>query len=136
MRTLFLLPLVTTLHAAELTLEWDPNAPADQVTKYSLYEVVASPDFKLKLAEVSGQLTTLTFDFSAGPHEIVLTASNALGIESGPSNAVQFTVPHPPTGLRIKIAVQASEDMLNWQTIASIDDAVADRKFYRLVFPQ
>jgi len=75
-----------------VTLAWDANNPADQVTAYRVYEVSGS-DLVL-VAEVPGETTVATITVpSAGRRVYVATAVNYWG-ESDLSNEART----PPAG--------------------------------------
>jgi len=58
-------------HAASVTVAWDANPPAEQVTGYTLYEGTK--------ALWTGPGTTATVDLTPGPHTLEVTAKNPWG---------------------------------------------------------
>ena len=92
---------------ADVKLQWDPNDPGEQVTKYTLYEKVGSN--YLKIADIASPTVTYTItSVVPGRHVYVVTASNSWG-ESGYSNeAITPNLNNPPKNLTWQIIVTVS----------------------------
>lgn len=88
----------------------------------------------VKLGTVAAPAVSIMLNLDPGRYEIYATAISAEGVHSLPSEPVTFTVPAAPKNLRIKIALQASNDMETWETVAVYHDAEGSRRFYRAVF--
>ena len=89
-----------TGHAAQVTLEWDPNPAGEEITKYTLYEDGS--------AKWSGTATTATLETTPGVHRYTATATNVWG-ESEPSEpAVTPGGAQPPAGLRVSVVVDVT----------------------------
>jgi len=108
---LVLLLIATPLLAQTPTVNfaWDPNAAADQVTKYTLYERVATVYNKLAdilpAACTATECTYALGGVTPGVHYYVLSASNAWQ-ESGYSNEVATPgAATVPTNVRITITI-------------------------------
>lgn len=93
--------------ATDVRLEWD-EIPDNEVIGYVVYRAqmsgVTSAPF-MKVADVPGRETTIYVDTvdDATDWVWVVTARNAGGLESGPSNITQLyelTLPIPPRNLR------------------------------------
>ena len=94
---LLFLMFATALKAATVNLAWDAN-PANQfVVKYTLYEWVDNQ--AVKLLETAETTATIS-NVGPGDHSYYVTATNAFGIESGPSNEVTIGMMTPPANLR------------------------------------
>lgn len=116
MKRLFLflfLALLATLplaaQTAQVSLVWDPNPAADQVSKYSVYEKISGTFVKLMDISptvcTSTDCTALLTAVSPGIHTYAVTATNQWG-ESAKSN--EATSPGPagiPLNLKIVIKV-------------------------------
>jgi len=104
---LAILPAVA--QSAQVQLQWTPNAAADQVTKYIVYEKIGGQ--YVKLLEVTPSACTPTDcnatlpGVTAGVHTYAVTAANLWG-ESGRSNEVASPPPAgSPMNLKIIITV-------------------------------
>lgn len=96
---------------ASVTLKWDPNTEAD-LAGYKVYDCIPAPA-PCSIAQHSGvedvgNLVTITLPgiFQEGSTFFV-TAYDASGNESGPSNKVTVGIPPAdPSGLTITITIQ------------------------------
>ena len=137
MKTLLL--LLTLLicwpaQAATVRFEWDANPAEDEVASYQLWERVSADTTRL-VATVNGDTVTTSGEFAVGAHAVFVTAVSAEGVSSGPSNTVTFRVPNAPGTLKIKIAIESSDDGVDWAFASAVEvDASAQRQFYRIAF--
>lgn len=101
--TLLLLPLLlllaaTAAHARDVTVAWDPNPPAENVTGYVLHYGAtsrATPGFSGYDTQVDvHNVTETTLDLAPGTY-LALTAYNAAGLSSDYS--VELQVQPVPT---------------------------------------
>ena len=77
------------------------------------------------------------FPLATGDWFSVVTVYNEWGLESMPSNEIQFTMktaPQTPGALRVTIVIESSADLQSWEPLATIFDLKEDKKFYRLAF--
>ncbi len=80
------------LSAGEVTLAWDPNSEPD-LAGYKLYYGLESGQYD-EIIDVGNVTTTTVPGLDAGlTYYFVVTAYNAAGLESDPSNEVSYTVP-------------------------------------------
>jgi hypothetical protein len=102
---LVLLATLAQAVAVSVTLEWDPNTEPD-IDHYTIKWgfVQGQEDHNIDV----GKTTTYTVSEPwpiGGTVYFVLTATNAIGLESGPSNEVFYTItpwnPNAPGHLRI-----------------------------------
>ena len=100
MRPLFLLLLATTAHAELLTFAWDANSEPD-VIGYRLHFGSESGDYGR--AVNCGNVTQFSLELEEGERFVVVTAYNAAGLESPPSNELdlQGDPPAPPEDRRL-----------------------------------
>lgn len=95
--TIILLALAFAAHAASVSLQWDANAPAEQVTGYNVYV----DGVKNQTVATNQATATVT----PGVHSFYVTAVNAWN-ESGPSNSVTTpAVTTIPKNVKITITV-------------------------------
>lgn len=129
-----LLCLILLAHASDVTLEWDANAPEDQVEYYTVYEKVADTWTPIVVVN-SGTFVPMTVTPTA--HTYAVTASN-LWAESGLSESVSTPggPPSAPQHLRIpgKVAlnIEKSPDLVAWEPAATIYFDDAERMFFRM----
>lgn len=126
---LILLLLAIQARAVTVAFEWDANPPADAVTGYVLFEALPNGDSR-KLAEVDSKTLTASGDFTGGKHSVYVIARSG-GIESPPSDPVSFTVPGKPGTPRIKVVLQTSADLDNWEDLAVAYVPENQRQFFR-----
>ena len=133
MRPLFLLLLATTAHAELLTFAWDANSEPD-VIGYRLHFGSESGDYGR--AVNCGNVTQFSLELEEGERFVVVTAYNAAGLESPPSNELdlQGDPPAPPEGFHAKpsadgmqvsahfpgrgVVVEESDDLKTWRELA------------------
>ena len=84
---LFAIVLTTFASCRERTVAWDANPASDGVTEYRLY---AGTDGNYTLVQTiaGGDTVEVTVDLPDEATHIVLTAANAAGLESLPSDSV------------------------------------------------
>src|ERR1051326_2091558 len=126
------------LHTAALagqivTLAWD-SSPDTNVTGYVLYSGNASGTYSSRVDVGTNTSTTVASLAEGSTYYFVVTAYNADGIESGPSNEVDFIVPglirlvqgggtNAPVRVSFPVApghnyvLQATTDLFSWVTI-------------------
>ena len=95
---LALLLFAVSAHASTVTLAWDPNPAAEQVTGYSVYQD--------GVKVWSGPATTATVaNVAPGPHSFTATAVNLWG--ESPQSLPATTPPGPsaPKGVAITVTV-------------------------------
>lgn len=99
-----LLALTLTASAATLNLDWDNNAPSDQVTGYCVYASL-NGGASAKLLTVQTNTAQLP-SLPAGLYVFNVTATNAWG-ESAKSLPVSTSVGagNVPVGLKIRIVL-------------------------------
>lgn len=109
MKTLFalisLVALTLTAFGASVTLAWDANPPAENVSEYRIYEKVGTN--YVQVGFTTGTTITIT-GVASGTHTYVATAFN--GIESDYSNEALANVvttnqPSGPNNLRVTVIV-------------------------------
>ena len=91
---------ITTIYAASVTLAWDPNIEPD-VAGYRLYYGTSSNMFGIVVN--CGNVTNYTVaDLQNGlTYSFYVTCYNTSGLESEPSNVVDYSVPTTNGILRI-----------------------------------
>jgi len=131
---LFLLPLLP-LRAVEIFIEWDaPDAETAQlVAATQLYE--RKPDGTVtKIGAAMGLDTFVKIDFPEGKHTIYAAFLDAEGAPGLPSEDLTFHILKRPGTPRIKVALQRSTDLQDWQTVAVMEGPEDDREFFKLAF--
>ena len=121
--TLILALIVTTLstlHAAEVTLAWDPNLEPD-IAGYRLY--YGQPPGTEAGAIELGNFTTYTVeDLTEGAtYFFYVTCHSTMGLESEPSNTIEYTVPGtvPDPELRIvETRLDGYDVTITWTSVA------------------
>lgn len=130
---LALLLLCLPLCAATVELEWDdPENAAGSVQRYGVYLKTGDGEFVQVGSSITRQY--LFQALAPGNYQARVTAVSAEGLQSLPSNTITFTAPAAPANLRIKIALEVSDDLQTWQTVAVHYAPEAQRRFYRLAF--
>lgn len=82
------------LFAAQVQLGWDPS-PDATITGYRVHHGASSGNYSTSI-DVGLTTTTTVTDLDPGQcYFFVVTAYNALGLESGPSNEVRCDIPNP-----------------------------------------
>lgn len=95
--TIMLMALAFTAQASSVSLQWDANAPAEQVTGYNVYV-----DGVKTQTVTTNQATAIV---TPGAHSFYVTAVNSWN-ESGPSNTVTTpSVTTSPKNVKITITV-------------------------------
>lgn len=95
--TLFLLLFATTAFAAPVTVEWDPNPPEEQVTHYCV---------QVNGTTVEPCVTATEKDLDANIGDVLtVTAHNAAGLSSLPSDPVTVPGVTSPGSFRFKVTV-------------------------------
>jgi len=91
----------------EVTLEWDPN-PEPEVSGYRLH-IGPEPGTYNQTRDAGNKTTIAVRELVAGEtYYFVVTAYDAAGSESLPSNEVSFTAPWP-SGLHAKTVLEPDE---------------------------
>jgi len=123
--------------AREITLAWDPNPTADQVTEYRVYELTGAG---WALLGSTADTRWTIGDRDPGQYEFAVTAVNFWG-ESVRSDSTSTPpgLPTPPPGPHIEgarqVAMEVSNDLETWKQVAVVD-TVADREFWRVRFQE
>lgn len=138
MKTLLLSLLLCGVACARtVTLVWDANPPADQVTVYRVYELVPAGWTQI------GETTTPRFEVgerTPGKYEFAITAVNfwgeSLRSESATTPAAPPSIPLPPSieGAK-RVVLEKSDDLERW-TVAAYYDSIAQREFFRVNWPE
>lgn len=120
--------------APSISLEWGPSPDAD-VNNYRLYWGPGSGNYN-GFADLGNVTNTVFTQLVRGAHYFfVVTAMNAEGAESDPSNEIDCVVPkvRASGALVLPAVVEASVDLRTWAAVASVElDADAPAGFYRL----
>ena len=134
MKTILFLLCACKALATSVSLEWDKNPEAEIA-----YTLEAKPGAELDPGEwqpvaSTPELTITVTTLKPGMWSFRLRAVTLDGtLQSDPSNIVTTViVPDKPKGLRI--VLEASRDMEDWETVATYEVPEADRAFYRIVF--
>ena len=107
-KTLTLIAALLTLTAQPETFEWD-HSPDPTVTGYRLYWRVSSNVYTASrgISRSTNAITIADTTFTANtPFFFTVTATNAIGIESVPSNVVGWTnivAPSPVKNFRVVV---------------------------------
>ena len=138
----FLLLLLFPLFAysqARNVLEWD-LPPAEQlpfISGYEIYKVVypaTGIDGWTKIATATGSGTNfVAVELAPGPHRLVAVSVGLLNEKSVPSEPLDVNIPAALKKLRVRISMQASDDLLNWTELAVAEEAMVARRQYRMV---
>jgi hypothetical protein len=120
-----------------VSLAWDPSPDAD-VVNYRLYWGPSSGvyDGSRDLGNVTN---TVHANIVAGGHYFfVVTAFNAAGAESDPSNELDYQVPvTPPKKLRLVQTLQAAATPFGpWQEVGTLNSLIEQKpssEFFRVV---
>ena len=119
MKTLLtLLALTTQLIAGPVTVAWDANPPAENVTGYKVHYGTASRTYPT-VVDVAN-VTTLTLELAPGVYYLNATAYNSAGDSDFPEELVitmPGTPPTPPKGLRV-VEIQTSSNLRDWSPVA------------------
>lgn len=87
-----------------LTLIWDNNPPADQVTQYRLYIGISPTNYTVSYLSSTNTLTLQTNQFFPGKtNYFAVSAINSVGLESELSDEISefiITPPSKPINLR------------------------------------
>jgi len=135
--TLFTLSALSASAGQSLSLEWD-SSPDPNVVGYRLYyRDLASTN--VHVADVKGQTWVELNDLNAAStYSFSVTAYNAVGLESDPSNSIEYTIPLGAVATAVskdrsgrpvlrmfaqgvtgrRLALQKSADLLNWTTMS------------------
>jgi len=149
--------------AQSLALIWNPSTAAG-VTGYHIYYGTDGTNFQYVIDAGTNTSYTVTGLQEGQTNSFVVTAYNAQGVESAPSNLISYIVPglvdlapkagpRSPTVIRFVVApghtfqVQASVDLTTWNTIGQIiatsnawtqvedlEGVNLKQRFYRLVW--
>lgn len=104
MRAILALLLLTVSGlAADITLAWDANPAAEQVTKYNVYEIL--PTGKKLLGSTSG--TELKLSLEPGQKTLAVSAVNAWGESPLSDPLVLPNIALKPQRLRVTLEVSA-----------------------------
>lgn len=126
-RILLLLLFPILSHAGEIKLAWDAS-PSTNVVGYILYAGTNNPALTNVAERINtGTNQTVVVDFvKRGSWFFWVTAHEAQGVESEPSNIVQVQVPEPPANART-VVIEATVDLssTNW----------SEKAFLRLRLP-
>lgn len=131
-----LLAAISAGAAPTVSLAWEPSPDAD-VVKYRLYcgPSTGTYSFSRDLGNVTN--TVFTNMVAGGHYWFVVTAINAGGAESDPSNEIDLAVPvSPPRNLRITQSLQASASPAGpWREVGTLQSLLAAEdaaQFYRV----
>lgn len=83
--------------SAKVGLRWDPSASADAVTGYKVYYGTTTATYQNVLDVGPVQTTVVSNLVSGTTYFFAVTAYNAQGLESVPSNEISYTPPAAPT---------------------------------------
>lgn len=126
-RILLLLLFPILSHAGEIPLAWDAS-PSTNVTGYILYAGTNNPALTNVVERINtGTNKTVVVEFvKRGSWFFWVTAHDDLGIESEPSNIIQFQVSEPPPNF-MTVVIEATVDLssTNW----------SEKAFLRLRLP-
>lgn len=110
--------VVSGLQAAQVTLAWDPNAEPD-VAGYRLYYGAGGDEFSTVLN--TGNVTNYTVaDLEPGvTYAFYVTCYNTSGLESEPSNVVEYAVPESGDGAPAvsSMLVTPSGLVMEWEAV-------------------
>lgn len=123
------------------TFAWDPN-PETNIDRYHLY-FGTEPGVWTSMVNAGPNTQAEILFPDYGVYYIVATAINNSGQESPKSEELMAEIiwrgpaaPTMPRASGFNVAVEASTDLENWQTIASASNPFGMREFYRLTFPR
>lgn len=114
---LTLLLLTATLAWGQVTFVWDPS-PSPGVAGYKLWV-----DTNLMLT-VSGTTTQAVARLWPGTHNYYVTATNAMGIESKPSNVLTNRGVWPPANIRISYNRTNDDIRITWSPNDPLDEVI------------
>lgn len=110
------LACLARLQAADVTLAWDPNTEPD-IAGYRLYYGTPIGTYS-SVVNVGNHTNTTVVDLQTGlTYAFYVTCYNTSGLESEPSNVVQYTVPatgggnHPPLALNQVITAAPGQEI-------------------------
>lgn len=115
--------------AETVTLAWDANPPADNVTAYEL-RYGTDPANLTGKSRVAGATQTAV-ELAPGIYHFVVVAITASGIESLPSARVTHTV-RPGAPQRLRVILQSSADLESWDDELEVLNKPPGRKFWRI----
>lgn len=86
---------------ASITFSWDTNPPSENVTHYTIYNIITGTKEKIK--EI--QENTVTLSLGKGDYEIAVSASNQIGESELSEETIRFRIiegtnPSSPTNLQ------------------------------------
>lgn len=133
---LVFLLLAVRCFAAEITLQWDANPIEEETSEYRIYRQTG-PDSWESVAQVAGDVTQVTLTLPAGRHTFAATSVNQWGesIRSVPVSTP--LLPTPPKGGKIKtlkLTLQSSRDMQNWNALVSFEIPWEQNQLFRCLF--
>lgn len=111
---LYLFCTVTLTAAPSIKLAWDMD-PGSSFTNIALYwgPVSGQPTNHILVGAVTNTVFT---NLTVGGHYYFTVTSLGNGMESLPSNEVEYIVPMaPPTNLRFTTTIQTSSDLKTWK---------------------
>lgn len=98
--------IASTSFAASILVTWNANDPAEGVTGYNIYDKVGS-GATVKVGTVAAVTTFTIPSVVDGTHTVTVTAFDASGNESAPSDPASITVdttaPTKPSNLRLQL---------------------------------
>lgn len=130
--SIFLLCL--PVQSAIVPLIWDHSHP--QSLSYAVWAREAGTQAWQWHFSTSGN----TFDYEGlapGVWEFRVTGIMTSGVHTEPTDPLTVVIPEDqqgPANLRMRVAVQASDDMKDWKTVAVTYTGDMDRKFFRVAF--
>ena len=143
MRLCAVIPFLFALCASaapSLSLWWGPSPDAD-VNNYRLHWGPGSGNYN-GFADLGNVTNTVFTQLVPGArYFFVVTAMNAAGEESPPSNEIDFQIPGgkpgAPTTLHFPITIEASNDLKTWRNVgAAAVPLETPAAFYRLRIEQ
>ncbi len=114
-----ILVMCQSSQAATVTLAWDPSTDPE-VTGYRLY-CAHLPETEFQVFEVGGETAFTIPDLVEGEtYAFYVTCYNTVGLESEPSNTIDYTVPALPIS-EVRITQSRIDDnniVITWSSVA------------------
>jgi hypothetical protein len=108
-------------YGAEVKLAWNANPASEQVEGYRLYRL-GSPNVLLATVPTP----SATVDVPVGAL-VAVSAYNTAG-ESALSEPVLVPLPLP----KVKLTIQQSDDLKNWEDVQTIEVPKQEKQFFRI----
>ncbi|HMP82424.1 MAG TPA: fibronectin type III domain-containing protein [Verrucomicrobiota bacterium] len=113
------------MFAAQVTVGWDPS-PGSSVTGYKVYCSTNSGEYFMQLDAGNNTIATITNLTEGVRYIFVVTAYTESGVESLPSNELEYQVPVTPPPNSPPVVSAGPNQSLTLPAVATLKGSVAD----------